>query len=132
MNPQGLNEQQSATAGAIAPLRNAVADYAMSLGLEGSELDAVRLAVSEALTNVVLHAYDNVPGCMSVRAHATDGALLVMVNDDGRGPNAKAIKPGLGLGLGIIAEMCDQFSLTQRVGGGSQTTMVFRLPSHRS
>ena len=132
MNRQGLNEQQPATAGAIAPLRNAVANYALSLGLEGVELDAVRLAVSEALTNVVLHAYDNVPGCMHVTARATEGELRVTVNDDGRGPNANAIKPRLGLGLRIIAEVCDQFSLTQRVAGGSQTSMVFHLPSHRN
>lgn len=125
-----LTEHQPATAGVIARLRNAVADYAQSIGIDGMKLDAVRLAASEALTNVVLHAYSDRPGLMHVTARANRDELRVIIADDGRGPNATAIRPGLGLGLGIIADCCDQFSLTQRPGGGTQTTMVFNLPGH--
>ena len=44
----------------------------------------VKLAVTEACTNVVVHAYPDGDGPMSVTAGLTDGALTVVVSDEGR------------------------------------------------
>lgn len=45
-----------------------------------------------------------------------DGALLVVV-DDGLGIRPRADTPGLGLGLSLIAEVCDNLDVVQRAGG---------------
>ena len=78
-------------------------------GATPEEVDAVSLAVSEVLTNVVVHAYapDGGPGVLDVRATARDGRLEVVVADEGRGFAPRDDGPGLGLGLVLGARMAD-------------------------
>ena len=114
-------------------LRHAVADYARSFGIEGERLDAVRLAASEALSNVVLHAYDESdPGYLHLTARVVGDELWVIVADDGRGHNATPIRPGLGWGLAFITDAADEFTMAERADGGSEARMVFRLPAGSS
>ncbi len=124
-----LNESVRAVADAIPPLRHAVADYAQAAGIEGDQLDGVRLAVSEAISNVVLHAYENEPGYVQVSARVLGGELWVLVADTGRGHNASPIRPGLGWGLAFITDAADEFVLAERAEGGTEARMVFRLPA---
>lgn len=125
-----LTESHRATPEIIPMLRHAVADLARSVGISGEQLDGVRLAVSEALSNVVLHAYeqDN-PGDIHLTARVVRDELWVLVADDGRGYNTKPINPGLGWGLAFITEAADEFSMAERADGGSEARMVFRLPA---
>lgn len=123
-----LNESHPATPEAIAPLRRAVADYAGAHGMGSSQLDDVRLAVSEAVTNVVLHAYREDPGYVHVTARMIADELWVLVSDEGVGPSAPAVSPGLGWGLAFITHVCDEFTLAERAGGGTEARMLFRLP----
>ena len=122
-----LNESLPATPEVIAPLRHGVADFARSAGIHGDQLDDVRLAVSEAVTNVVAHAYRDEPGEVHVTAQLVDGELWVLVADDGCGLSVPATRPGLGWGLAFITDACDEFTLAERAGGGSEARMVFRL-----
>lgn len=122
-----LNESQLATPAAVAPLRRAVADYACAVGVRGAQLDAVRLAVSEALTNVVLHAYREDPGYVHVTARAVQDELWVLVADEGCGPSATPLRPGLGWGLAFITDASDEFTLAERADGGTEARMLFRL-----
>jgi serine/threonine-protein kinase RsbW/stage II sporulation protein AB (anti-sigma F factor) len=117
----------SATADQIAVLRNAVADYARSAGLPGGRLGDVRLAVSEAATNAVLHAYrDREPGQIRVIAAVDgDGALTVVVEDDGFGPLPRPDSPGIGLGLPTIASVADAVELSAGAGAGARLSMRF-------
>jgi serine/threonine-protein kinase RsbW/stage II sporulation protein AB (anti-sigma F factor) len=64
-------------------------------------MDDIVLAVSEATTNVVLHAYPSRPGTMTVVANMQDGRLHVLVRDHGIGiaPPADTPRPGHGLAL---------------------------------
>ena len=64
-------------------------------------MDDIVLAVSEAATNVVLHAYGSRPGTMTVVAQMQDGRLHVLVRDHGCGiaPPADTPRPGHGLAL---------------------------------
>ena len=122
-----LNESHLATPEAIAPLRHSVADYARAGGIRGEQLERVRLAVSEALTNVVLHAYRGEPGQVHVTARIVDDELWVLIADDGVGLSVPALRPGLGWGLAFITDAADEFTLAERSGGGSEARMVFRL-----
>jgi anti-sigma regulatory factor (Ser/Thr protein kinase) len=114
----------------IPKLRHAVAEYAHALGIAGDQLDGVRLAVSEALSNVVLHAYrESEPGYLHLTARVVGDELWVLVADDGRGHNTSPIRPGLGWGLAFITDAADEFTMAERAEGGSEARMVFRLPA---
>ena len=77
-------------------IRRAVAAYASASGFAGEQLENVRLAVSEAVSNVVMHAYPGQPGQVHVTAHAVDEELWVLIADDGAGHNTPSSRPGLG------------------------------------
>jgi serine/threonine-protein kinase RsbW len=123
-----LNESHRATPEIIPTLRHAVADFARSAGVDGDQLDGVRLAVSEALSNVVLHAYEpGNPGAVHLTVRVVGDELWVLVADDGRGHNTRPMQPGLGWGLAFITEAADEFSMAERAQGGSEARMVFKL-----
>ena len=115
---------------AIAQLRREVTNYAESLGAPGEVLYNLRLAVSEALTNVVMHAYaGRSPGDMIVEAWCDDGeSLVVRVCDDGHGLIPRTDSPGLGVGIGLMASMADEFVIANREGRpGTIVSMRFSL-----
>jgi serine/threonine-protein kinase RsbW/stage II sporulation protein AB (anti-sigma F factor) len=124
-----LNRSEPATADAVGRLRHAVVDFAESVGASDATSDAVRLAVSEALTNVVVHAYvGREPGPMIVQACLNGkGALSVFVCDEGPGPMPHLHGPGLGLGLGLMAQLADAFGIENRQPRGTILSLRFSL-----
>lgn len=122
----------SATPEQISLLRREVTDYARRVGLAEGRLADVRLAISEAATNAVLHAYrDRAPGEIRVNAELTgDGLLRIVVEDDGFGPLPRPDSPGLGLGLPTIASVADMVELSAGRAAGARLSMSFVvLPS---
>lgn len=117
----------------LAPLRTAVWRHAQTLGASAQVANAVRLAVGEALTNIVMHAYvDREPGPMMVQAWLDeDEHLTVQVHDDGLGLVPRFDSPGLGLGLGVMAQMADDFRVANREGRPG-TTVSLRFSMARS
>jgi serine/threonine-protein kinase RsbW/stage II sporulation protein AB (anti-sigma F factor) len=112
----------------VAEARGAVARWAASHGAAGWDVDRIRLAVSEAVTNAVVHAYaDERRGAVRVTAGLSASELTVLVADHGCGIGAAPESPGLGLGLGVIDESSDAFTIMTRAGGGMQLEMRFRL-----
>jgi serine/threonine-protein kinase RsbW/stage II sporulation protein AB (anti-sigma F factor) len=111
----------------IAVLRSEVTQYAQQVGVADGRLGDVRLAVSEAATNAVLHAYrDREPGQIRVQAHVLeDGYLCIVVEDDGFGPLPRADSPGLGLGLPTIASVADEVELSAGAAKGARLCMRF-------
>lgn len=86
--------------------REAVAEYAVRVGADSS---VVSLAVSEAASNVVFHAYrggsERRP--FTLRAEIDAGRLVVVVSDRGGGMQPNPDSAGLGLGLSIIGSVAD-------------------------
>lgn len=109
-------------------IRRVIADYASACGIGGSQLDEVKLAVSEAVANVVLHAYRGGTGMVHFTARAVEDELWVLVADDGCGPNVAPVRPGLGKGLLIITATSEDFTLLERAEGGTEARMRFRIP----
>ncbi len=107
--------------------REAVAELARTSGASHETVDAVRLALSEALTNAVLHAYPDRPGPMHVTAAVVSGDLWVLVADDGCGLRMRPTRPGLGLGLALIAHESDEFTVAPRAARGVELRMRFDL-----
>lgn len=120
-----LDELFPARAESIPLARSSVADFAGHVGTTDDQLDRIRLAVSEAATNVVRHAYREGPGVLQVTATAMDDELWVLVADEGCGHQTPPVHPGLGWGLALIAEACDEFILTERSDGGTEARMRF-------
>jgi stage II sporulation protein AB (anti-sigma F factor) len=87
--------------------------------------------VSEALTNAVLHAYGGESGMVHVNAARTGGELTVLIADDGRGMQRVSPRPGLGMGLALIATVTDYFAMSKRHEGGTEIRMRFGMRSPR-
>lgn len=108
-----------------------IAEFAATVGLAQSTIENVKLAVSEAATNVVVHAYHEAsgPGPIHLEAAVTAGELRVSVADSGPGLRPGQTSPGLGLGLGIIAQLADNFELLPGRSGGLHVLMRFAIPA---
>jgi|tagenome__1003787_1003787.scaffolds.fasta_scaffold20977071_2 serine/threonine-protein kinase RsbW len=128
--PESLSRSLPATPESVGRLRRAVAEFAHGHGASARALDSVNLAVSEALTNVVVHAYRDAaaPGPILVVAVIRDRAVMVTVADEGCGMTPRDDSPGLGLGLGVIAGVADTLEISPRAGRpGSVLRMAFGL-----
>jgi anti-sigma regulatory factor (Ser/Thr protein kinase) len=123
-----LERTYRAAADAVPAARCAVAEFAQGLGATDAQLDAIRLAVSETVTNAVVHAYPCAPnGEINLTAALAGGELWVLVADDGVGHQTPPRRPGLGWGLPLVAEAADSFVVAERSGGGTEVQMRFRL-----
>ncbi len=101
----------------IGQIRRAVVAFASSVGADAQVSQAVRLAVSEALTNVAMHAYrDRDSGSMLAEAWLEGGHLVVQVCDDGVGLIPRTDSPGMGIGLAVMAQSADEFTISNREG----------------
>ena len=108
--------------------RRAVCDAATRAGAQESVLQAARLAVSEAVSNVVVHSYrDRGPGAFTVSVEWNGDELRVIVRDEGCGMAPRMDSPGAGLGLPLIANLAESFSVTAPPGGGTEVCMTFPL-----
>ncbi|MGH2896474.1 MAG: ATP-binding protein [Solirubrobacteraceae bacterium] len=124
---RNLNETYEASPGSVADGRAKLADFAARAGATSSQVDAVRLAASEAMTNSVLHAYRGGAGVIYVNASVASGELWILISDDGCGLKPRADRPGLGLGLGLISEVSDDFAIVSRATGGTEVRIRFNL-----
>jgi len=108
-----------AVATSIATGRHAVRKFC-----DGHSLDhgKIAIAVSEALTNVVVHAYRNggAVGPMRVSGTMLADVLMVVVSDDGLGMTPRTDSPGMGMGLLLI----DQFAGTVQIDSDHRGTRL--------
>jgi serine/threonine-protein kinase RsbW len=109
----------------VAVARHAIGGFADVVEMPDQTLADVKLAVTEACTNVVVHAYPNADGPMGLRASVEEGILRVVVIDEGRGILPRADSPGLGLGLPLVATLAERFEVQARAGGGTKVLMAF-------
>jgi serine/threonine-protein kinase RsbW len=126
MNPPVLVRRFRAQPEQIADVRHEVMAYAREHG--AADPHAVALAVTEAITNAVVHAYVDVPAGGDIEVVAqwlADDTLEVLVCDDGRGMLPRHDSPGVGLGLPLVATLTDHFEVHARSGGGTQVRMAF-------
>jgi anti-sigma regulatory factor (Ser/Thr protein kinase) len=123
-----LSESYPAIPEAVPLARRTLTEVAAAAGAGGERLEEIRLAVSEALTNAVVHAYrDGEAGHFQVTAAIASGELWVLIGDDGRGLHAWNDSRGLGIGLSLISELSDDFAIVSRASGGTEVQMRFDL-----
>jgi anti-sigma regulatory factor (Ser/Thr protein kinase) len=102
------------------PVSCARARHEIRAALRGAAIDvaAVELAVSEAVSNAVLHAYRERDRATAeprlyLRLTEDDEGVWIMVSDDGVGMSARDDSPGLGVGLSLMAKLSDQLLIVQ-------------------
>ena len=112
----------------VAVVRHAFGGFAEVLTVDEQTLADIKLAVTEACTNVVIHAYDaDDPGSLEVDASFDDERLTVVIRDRGRGIVPRPDSPGLGLGLPLIATLAETLELGKNGAEHTEVRMTFRL-----
>ena len=114
----------------LAGIRSAVSAFAEYHGAPSSLRHDMALAVSEACSNAVVHAYVDAaePGELVVEAFRRNGELVVVVGDDGRGMISRLDSPGLGVGLAVIGKLAARLEIGNgSTGPGTRLQMTFPL-----
>jgi anti-sigma regulatory factor (Ser/Thr protein kinase) len=119
-----------ATPSAIRLARTAAVRSAREAGVSEDDLVDVKLAVGEACTNAVMHAWvtADVPAAeFTTTTAVTGGRFHVWIADEGRG--AVPTTPGRGAGLGLV--LMERVTAAMDVGllpdGGTQVKLSFVL-----
>ena len=115
-------------------IRTGVVAFAARHGASRNAQADIALAVSEALTNAVLHAFVRQPaGTMTLLAEAAFDALLVRITDDGSGMRSRVDSPGMGLGLNLIGQLTSSAELLPGPRGtGTEVRLRFDAPGMRA
>ena len=103
-------------------------------GLTIEDIDDMKVAVSEAITNAIDHAYvGEEQGEILVRYRPSQGELVVEVEDTGSGfdpatldTSTPGLSPDGGLGLFLVHEMADQVKVESAPGSGTKVTITKR------
>lgn len=116
--------------------RNVVASFAVEIAPTLEEINDVKTAVSEAVTNAVVHAYDKEKGVVEIECKLDEKArsLEIVVRDFGKGIEdvQKAVEPFFttapgdersGMGFTIIQTFMDEMSVESAIGKGTSVRM---------
>lgn len=124
----------------LSVVRLTVAGAAARAGLGVGEVDDLKVALSEACTNVIEHAYQEGAehACPSVliRVQVRDGEMRIAVIDEGCGfdpkrlpkvePEQRVREEG-GLGIYLIHSLMDEVKIESAPGSGTKIIMVKRV-----
>jgi anti-sigma regulatory factor (Ser/Thr protein kinase) len=124
MAPSTLARRFPAQADQVRLARREVEAYAREHG--AVDPAGIALAVSEAVTNAVIHAYVDRPAPGDVEVHVErhpDDGLEIRAVGGGLMPRSDC--PGLGVGLPLVAKLAQRFRVETRPTGGTAVSMVF-------
>ena len=128
--PPRWHREVDAEPAVVAELRRGVAEFASAHGADEAAINNMTLAVSEAVTNAIIHAFvGRERGRVALTAEAGEGCVLVRVLDDGRGMTPHPESPGLGLGLTMMASMATRCDIREGPSGqGTEVRLAFDTP----
>jgi anti-sigma regulatory factor (Ser/Thr protein kinase) len=110
----------------VAVIRHVLGAFAEALQLPADLVEDMRLAVTEACTNVVRHAYHDEPGPIDVVIRPNGNKLDLIVSDQGAGIGPSPDLAGPGLGLPLIAALADHVEIEHAPTQGSRLAMTFQ------
>lgn len=116
-------------------IRNVICCFCMGLNPSVSELSDIKTAVSEAVTNVIVHAYPNCEGDVKVEAIIENNKLHIKISDEGIGIEDvdKALQPFYttkpdqersGMGLPIIQAFMENVKIFSEINKGTMVEMT--------
>lgn len=115
--------------------RITIAAFASQLDPTIEELADIKTAVSEAVTNCIIHAYENRQGIIKINAKLKDNEIIIQISDNGKGIENVDIakeplyttKPNLersGMGFTIMESFMDSMKVESIVGLGTKVTLI--------
>lgn len=118
--------------------RITVAAFAAQLDPTIEELADIKTAVSEAVTNAIIHGYEEKKGVVKIRSQIINDILIIEISDNGQGIEnielAKqplyTTKPNLersGMGFTIMESFMDEVEIESIVGMGTKVTMKKKI-----
>ena len=119
--------------------RATVAAFCAQLDPSAIELADIKCAVSEAVTNCIVHAYRETVGEIRISVRLCEGRLIqIEIRDKGCGiADVKKAREPLfttdaenersGMGFTVMESFCDGVSVSSRVGKGTSVTLLKRL-----
>ena len=119
--------------------RAVVGVFVSSLNPTIEELADIKCAVSEAVTNCIVHAYKNTVGTVYISAYLySDNTVKIEIRDTGCGISdvRQAMQPlyttapedeRSGMGFAVMQTFCDSIKVTSRVGKGTRVILRKRL-----
>jgi anti-sigma regulatory factor (Ser/Thr protein kinase) len=110
----------------VALVRQVIGALAEALAFPPKTIEDIRLAVTEACTNVVRHAYRDREGPLEIVIEPSGDRLTVVVGDRGTGIMPNPASDGPGLGLPLIAALADSFDIDHAPHRGSRLSMQFQ------
>lgn len=122
--------------------RVAVAAFASQLDPTIEELADIKTAVSEAVTNSIIHGYENREGIVKIVCKLSNNSIEIEISDNGNGIENVEIarqplytsKPNLersGMGFTIMESFMDEFKVESVVGLGTKVTMKKIIKSNK-
>ncbi len=124
----------------VAVARLAVSGVAARMNFSVDIIEDIKVALSEACTNAVQHAYvADTSGNIDIQFNLFQDKLEIIVKDHGQGFNPKETTSskqteetpgsfGLGLGLTFIKSLMDEAQIHSQIGHGTTITMVKYVP----
>ncbi len=120
--------------------RVVVAAFAAQLDPTLEEIADIKTAVSEAVTNAIIHGYENQPGVVTVICSINGKELEIVVQDNGRGIEdiqqamepLYTSKPELersGMGFTVMETFMDKIDVYSELGKGTSIRMVKNFKS---
>ena len=115
--------------------RITVAAFASQLDPTIEELADIKTAVSEAVTNCIIHAYENRQGIIKIIAQLKGDEIIIQISDNGKGIENVDVakeplyttKPNLersGMGFTIMESFMDTMKVESIVGLGTKVTLT--------
>jgi len=118
----------------VAFARVAVAAFAAQLDFTLNDLEEIKVAVSEAVANAIIHGYGQSPnGIVRVNVTIVGNSLEIKVEDNGKGIDdvRKALQPAfstdaerMGLGFVFMQSFMDRLRVDSSRGKGTRVTMI--------
>lgn len=118
--------------------RGSVSSFLLALDPTINDLSDIKTALSEAVTNAIIHGYKNTIGTVYISIKYYENHLVVIrVKDKGCGiPDVKSAMEPLfttggseqaGIGFAVMESFCDKVKVTSKVGSGTSVTLTKKL-----
>ncbi|HEY5585508.1 MAG TPA: anti-sigma F factor [Ruminiclostridium sp.] len=120
--------------------RVVAAVFASQLDPTVEELADIKTAVSEAVTNAIIHGYENNPGTVKMQCKLYDGGIEIIISDEGKGIEDVELarqplytsKPEMersGMGFTVMESFMDRLEIVSEPSKGTTVTMFKNIKS---
>ena len=119
-------------------IRSAIANFLLPLNPTVSEINDIKTAVSEAVTNCIVHGYNNAGGIIFVECSYSQNVAKIVIKDNGAGIvdikkarepffTTKADQERSGMGFTLMETFMDDLEVTNNPQGGLCVCMTKQI-----